>query len=297
MKAGLFRITKRLFSQQIGVVGSGQMGTGIAYVFSRQASRNVVVYDTNKNQLNKSSQFIDKLIEKEVAKKTLDNTQAVDVKKRFVFSDDINSLKETGFVIEAAIENFDVKAKIFENLDKITDKNTILATNTSSISITKLAGTISRPDKIIGMHFMNPVPVMKLVEVIKGLATSEQTLNTTLSLIKEVKKEVAISNDVPGFVVNRILMPMINEAVFTLYEGIATKEDIDKSMLLGTNMPMGPLVLADFIGLDTCLAILNVLHSELKDPKYRPCILLVNYVNAGRLGRKTGKGFYDYTSK
>lgn len=297
MKAGLFQISKRLFTKNIGIVGSGQMGTGIAYVFSRQANRNVIVYDNSKAQLNKSSQFIDKLIEKEVSKKSLDSTQAVDVKSRFKFSDDINSMKETDFVIEAAVENFEIKAKIFENLDKITSKNAILATNTSSISITKLAGTISRPDKIIGMHFMNPVPVMKLVEVIKGLATSEETLNTTLSLIKEVKKEVAISNDVPGFVVNRILMPMINEAVFTLYEGIATKEDIDKSMLLGTNMPMGPLVLADFIGLDTCLAILNVLHSELKDPKYRPCILLVNYVNAGRLGRKTGKGFYDYASK
>jgi len=281
--------------KNIGIIGSGQMGTGIAYVFNRQASKSVMIYDSNKNQLQKSESFINKLIEKEIGKKQISLEEKERISKRFTFTDNIQSMKEADFIVEAATENFDIKSKIFKQLDEITKKETILASNTSSISITKLASSISRPDKIIGMHFMNPVPIMKLVEVIKGLSTSNDTFNTTVDLIKQVNKESAVSEDVPGFIVNRILMPMINEAVFTLYEGIASKEDIDKAMILGTNVPMGPLTLADFIGLDTCLYILNVLHSELKDPKYRPCILLTNYVNAGWLGKKTGRGFYDYT--
>lgn len=292
------KINKFLFSsniKSIGIVGSGQMGTGIAYVFNRQAGKNVIIYDSSKAQLQKSESFISKLIEKEIQKKSVTEEEKERILKRFTYSDNIKSLVESNFIIEAATENFEVKSKIFKQLDEISSKETILASNTSSISITKLASTVNRPDKIIGMHFMNPVPVMKLVEVIKGLPTSTDTFNTTIDLIKLVNKQSAVSEDVPGFIVNRILMPMINEAVFTLYEGIASKEDIDKAMVLGTNVPMGPLTLADFIGLDTCLYILNVLHTELKDPKFRPCILLTNYVNAGWLGKKTGRGFYDYS--
>lgn len=292
------KINKFLFSsniKSIGIVGSGQMGTGIAYVFNRQAGKNVIIYDSSKAQLQKSESFISKLIEKEIQKKSVTEEEKERILKRFTYSDNIQSLVESNFIIEAATENFEVKSKIFKQLDEISSKETILASNTSSISITKLASTVNRPDKIIGMHFMNPVPVMKLVEVIKGLPTSTDTFNTTIDLIKLVNKQSAVSEDVPGFIVNRILMPMINEAVFTLYEGIASKEDIDKAMVLGTNVPMGPLTLADFIGLDTCLYILNVLHTELKDPKFRPCILLTNYVNAGWLGKKTGRGFYDYS--
>lgn len=292
------KISKFFFSsniKSIGIVGSGQMGTGIAYVFNRQAGKNVIIYDSSKAQLQKSESFISKLIEKEIQKKSVTEEEKERILKRFTYSDNMKSLVESNFIIEAATENFEVKSKIFKQLDEISSKETILASNTSSISITKLASTVNRPDKIIGMHFMNPVPIMKLVEVIKGLPTSIDTFNTTIDLIKLVNKQSAVSEDIPGFIVNRILMPMINEAVFTLYEGIASKEDIDKAMVLGTNVPMGPLTLADFIGLDTCLYILNVLHTELKDPKFRPCIMLTNYVNAGWLGKKTGRGFYDYS--
>lgn len=292
------KINKFFFSSNIktiGIVGSGQMGTGIAYVFNRQAGKNVIIYDSSKAQLQKSESFINKLIEKEIQKKSVTEEEKETILKRFTYSDNMQSIVESNFIIEAATENFEVKSKIFKQLDEISSKETILASNTSSISITKLASTVNRPDKIIGMHFMNPVPIMKLVEVIKGLPTSTDTFNTTIDLIKLLNKQSAVSEDVPGFIVNRILMPMINEAVFTLYEGIANKEDIDKAMVLGTNVPMGPLTLADFIGLDTCLYILNVLHTELKDPKFRPCILLTNYVNAGWLGKKTGRGFYDYS--
>ena len=266
----MIRFPIRNFSSlisNVGIVGSGQMGTGIAYVLNRHANKKVYVYDNHKPQLEKSQAFIKKLIEKEISKSTLTQEEAKKVENNFTFTDNISHMSNVQFIVEAVKEDFEVKRQIFQSLEKITDKNTILASNTSSISITKLAGTVERPDKVIGMHFMNPVPIMKLVEVIKGLSTSDQTFDVTMDLIQQSKKTSAVSNDIPGFIVNRILMPMINEAVYTLYEGIASKEDIDKAMVLGTNVPMGPLTLADFIGLDTCLYILNVLYSELKDPK------------------------------
>lgn len=217
---------------------------------------------------------------------------------RFTFSTKLEDLDKTNFVVEAIVENFDVKKKVFQQLEKITPSDAILASNTSSISITKIAGAVpDRASKVIGMHFMNPVPVMKLVEVIKGLQTSAETLDTVLDLAKRMDKITSTARDIPGFIANRILIPYINEAIFTLYEGIGSVEDIDKTMKFGTNVPMGPLTLADFIGLDTILYICQILHTELGDSKYRPCPLLINYVNAGYLGKKSGRGFYDYTKK
>lgn len=279
---------------KVGIIGTGQMGSGIAYVFNKNANKEVILYDNSNKQIEKCKSNFEKLLDKEIVKQKLDANSKIKILEKFSYTTSLSDLKETDFVVEAVTEDFNIKANLFKELDKITKKQTILASNTSSISITKLAATISKPDKVIGMHFMNPVPVMKLVEVIKSLSTSEETFNTTSEMVKLLSKEIVISQDIPGFIINRILMPMINEAICVLYEGIASKEDIDKGMVLGTNVPMGPLTLADFIGLDTCLSIMNVLYSELKDDKYRPCILLTNYVNAGWLGRKTGKGFYKY---
>jgi 3-hydroxybutyryl-CoA dehydrogenase len=277
----------------IGVVGAGQMGGGIAQV-AATSGFNVVLMDVNQAQIDKSLALMKKLLEKNVAKDRITEDEKNATLARISSTTEMSGLANVDFAVEAATENIDLKLKIFKTLDEATKKDIILATNTSSISITKIAAVTSRPEKVIGMHFMNPVPVMKLVEIIKGLATSEETLNTTLELAKAMGKTTTNSEDIPGFIANRILMPYINEAVQTLFEGIGTVEDIDTTMKLGTNVPMGPLTLADFIGLDTCLAIMQVLHDGLGDSKYRPSPLLVKYVEAGWLGRKSGRGFYRY---
>jgi len=280
----------------LGVVGAGQMGTGIAMVGSTQAKLKVLVMDQSKEQLEKATGFTKKLLDKDVSKGKLAAADATAAHSRISYTSSIQDLAAADFVIEAVSENLDVKKKIFSDLAKITRPEVILATNTSSISITKLQSDqlSSKPHKIIGMHFMNPVPVMKLVEIIPGLRTSADTLDTTLSLAASMGKTATRSQDVPGFVANRLLMPYINEAIFALEQGIATKEDIDTTMKLGCNMPMGPLRLADFIGLDTCLYIMQVLHRDLGDSKYRPSPLLQKYVDAGWLGDKTKRGFYSY---
>lgn len=233
-------------------------------------------------------------MKKQVAKGKLDDSVRVETMSRIVGSTSVSDLSKTDFVIEAVTENPVLKNKIFEDLSAVCDPSVILATNTSSISITKIAAATNRPDRVIGMHFMNPVPVMKLVEIIPGLQTSAETLSTTLTLAQSMDKVTTQSRDMPGFIANRLLMPYINEAVIALNESLGTREDIDATMKLGTNMPMGPLTLADFIGLDTCLAIMRILHTELGDSKYRPAPLLVKYVEAGWLGKKSGRGFYEY---
>src|SRR6185369_214349 len=279
----------------VGVLGAGQMGNGIAHVFA-QFGYQVVLFDIVQTQLDKALKTIGQNLERQAKKGVIPETLAEATLGRITTTRHMNELAEVDFAVEAVTENEPLKLEIFRKLDGIVKEGSILASNTSSIPITKIASVTGRPDKVIGMHFMNPVPIMKLVEVIRGHATSDDTFSRTGVLVTKLEKEMAVSQDYPGFIVNRILIPMINEAVFALYEGIATAEDIDKGMKLGTNQPMGPLTLADFIGLDTVLAIANVLYDGFKDPKYRPCPLLVKMVNAGHLGRKSGRGFYTYSA-
>ncbi|RII28346.1 MAG: 3-hydroxybutyryl-CoA dehydrogenase [Geobacter sp.] len=277
----------------VGVLGAGQMGNGIAHVFA-QFGYQVVLYDIAEVQLEKAIATIHQNLERQAKKGVIAETLVGETVGRIMTTEDMTGLAGCDFCVEAVTEHEPLKLDIFRKLDDIVQPSAILASNTSSIPITKIAAVTRRPDKVIGMHFMNPVPLMKLVEVIRGHATSEATFSTTSELVAGLEKEMAVSQDYPGFIVNRVLIPMINEAVFALYEGIATAEDIDKGMKLGTNQPMGPLTLADFIGLDTVLAIANVLYNGFKDPKYRPCPLLVKMVNAGYLGKKSGQGFYTY---
>ncbi|MCB0280215.1 MAG: 3-hydroxybutyryl-CoA dehydrogenase [Calditrichaeota bacterium] len=279
--------------KKIAVIGAGQMGSGIAQV-AAATGYSVLLNDISDEILKKAFSKIESFLAKSVEKEKISPDEMKQTLENITISSKINKISECDFIIEAATENIDLKLKIFKQLDEQSSKDAIIASNTSSISITKIAGATSRPEKIIGMHFMNPVPIMKLVEIIPGLATSTDTLSQTLELAKQMGKVTTQSKDISGFIANRILMPYINEAIQALYEGIGSIEDIDTTMKLGTNVPMGPLTLADFIGLDTCLAIMNVLHEGFSDSKYRPSPLLVKYVEAGWYGKKSGRGFYTY---
>tara|TARA_B100001741_G_scaffold313192_1_gene318476 strand:- start:913 stop:1803 length:891 start_codon:yes stop_codon:yes gene_type:complete len=281
--------------KHIGVIGAGTMGNGIAHIFA-QSGYCVRLIDLSDLALEKAlatiSNNLDRMVSKEKISET-DKTYTLDNIE--TFTDMSSAITGLDLVVEAATENMDIKLKIFSQLDELCDDHTILASNTSSISITKIASSTNRADKVIGMHFMNPVPVMKLVEVIRGYATSDEVTNAVMEVSKSLNKVPVEVNDYPGFVANRILMPMINEAIFTLHEGVAGVEEIDTVMILGMAHPMGPLHLADFIGLDVCLSILEVMYDGFGNPKYSPCPLLVNMVTAGKLGVKSGEGFYDYS--
>ena len=279
-------------TDRIAVVGAGQMGNGIAHVFA-QSGFAVTMIDVSPDALGRGRSTIEKNLDRQVKKGTLDAAAKDATLGRVTTNTDLAAAAGAALVVEAATENRDLKFKIFGDLDRLAT-GAILATNTSSISITEIAARTKRPEQVIGMHFMNPVPVMQLVEVIRGLATSDQTTKRVLEIARTLGKTPVEVNDYPGFVANRILMPMINEAVYCLMEGVGTPEAVDQVMKLGMNHPMGPLALADLIGLDTCVAILEVLQSGLGDPKYRPCPLLRKYVAAGWLGRKTGRGFFAY---
>uniref|UniRef100_A0A093XH42 Putative 3-hydroxybutyryl-CoA dehydrogenase n=1 Tax=Talaromyces marneffei PM1 TaxID=1077442 RepID=A0A093XH42_TALMA len=287
--------------KKLGVIGAGQMGLGIALVAAQKAEVPVVLIDNSEAGLQKGLKFADKLLEKDVSKERITRETADLVRSRLIPSTKLDDLSDVDFVIEAVPEIPDLKTSIFSQLAQIAPKHAILATNTSSIPITKIAAATTKdatdlqaPSRVVSTHFMNPVPVQKGVEIISGLQTSPETLETALEFVKRMGKIPAVSADTPGFLANRILMPYINEAIICLETGVGRKEDIDSIMKYGTNVPMGPLTLADFIGLDTCLAIMNVLHTETGDSKYRPSVLLRKMVDAGWLGKKSGKGFYDY---
>jgi 3-hydroxybutyryl-CoA dehydrogenase len=292
----LFLNSKIKTMKKVVVIGAGTMGNGIAHVFALH-NYQVAWVDISAEALARGLATIDKNLDRQLKKGDIDEAKKAQTLANIsTFTDISEAVTETALVVEAATENIEIKLKIFENLDKICPADTILASNTSSISITRIAGVTKRPEKVIGMHFMNPVPVMKLVEVIRGYATSDETCAQIMDISKDLEKIPVEVNDYPGFVSNRVLMPMINEAVHALYEGVAGVSEIDTVMKLGMSHPMGPLQLADFIGLDVCRSILEVLFEGFGNPKYAPCPLLVNMVNAGHLGMKTGKGFYDWSN-
>jgi len=279
--------------KSVGIIGAGQMGNGIAHVVAL-AGFDVAMHDIKREAVDKARATIERNMARQVSRGVITDADMHAALKRIGYAADLATIGEADLIIEAATEDEAVKRKIFIDLCPKLKKNTMLASNTSSISITRLASVTDRPERFIGMHFMNPVPMMQLVELIRGIATEDETFHQCRVFIESLGKTIAVSEDFPAFIVNRILLPMINEAVYTLYEGVGTVESIDKAMRLGANHPMGPLELADFIGLDTCLSVMQVLYEGLADSKYRPCPLLVKYVEAGWLGRKTQRGFYDY---
>ncbi|WP_188207635.1 3-hydroxybutyryl-CoA dehydrogenase [Alkalibacillus aidingensis] len=279
--------------KKVMVIGAGQMGAGIAQVFA-QASFDVVLNDVSEQSLENGYKGIEKRLIRNVEKERITESEKEEALNRIQTTTNLEDASDCDLVIEAVVENMDVKTKVFQQLDQVTPKHTILATNTSSLPITDIAAVTERPSQVIGMHFMNPVPVMKLVEVIRAIQTSDETYRLVNETTKQLNKVPVEVNDYPGFVSNRVLMPMINEAIYTVFEGVAEPEAVDQVMKLGMNHPMGPLQLADFIGLDTCLYIMEILHEGFGDSKYRPCPLLRKYVNAGWLGKKSGRGFYVY---